>query len=331
MGETTKAPTLQRRGLEDQKEISPLSTSQDSAALAILGGDPATELDRASDPAAFVLLALERSKAWLAEVLSVGGIEDIVELKSQAEAIRVYTRQKQLGKDSELAATEIVRRAERGIGLAIRRGQEMGQIRGKQPPVAEHVAGAHGAISPSSRGEQRDGKRSPSEFFGNGQERVETYALTDGVSEDEFEDALTDARQEGNLSRSNVIAKVRELPSYSQQQADKWSAVATLSTQGLTSAQIARRVDMSEQGLRAGASKRSIAFPADGFVGKARRINSVDLIEKSVVSLEATASVLPLAQFEGISSDQALQWLDRIEEPLRAIRRMAATLKEISQ
>ena len=57
-----------------------------------------------------------------------GDIDQIAELKSQAEAIRVYTMSKQLGKDAELSATEIVRRAERGIGLAIRRGQEDGLI-----------------------------------------------------------------------------------------------------------------------------------------------------------------------------------------------------------
>jgi hypothetical protein len=53
-----------------------------------------------------------------AYVLERGDIEAIVEFKSWAEVMRVLTIQKDLGKDAELAAAEIVRRAERGIGVA---------------------------------------------------------------------------------------------------------------------------------------------------------------------------------------------------------------------
>ena len=87
-----------------------------------LAADPGV-IERSADPAEFIVQACERAKAWLREVLEHGEIEQIAEIKSQAEAVRVYTVQKQLGKDAQLAAAEIVRRAERGIGLAIRRGQ----------------------------------------------------------------------------------------------------------------------------------------------------------------------------------------------------------------
>jgi hypothetical protein len=70
-------------------------------------------VERCADPAGFVMQACERAKAWLIEALEHGEIEQIAEIKSQAEAIRVYTTQKQLGKDAQLAAAEIVRRAER--------------------------------------------------------------------------------------------------------------------------------------------------------------------------------------------------------------------------
>src|SRR5215470_13528498 len=85
-------------------------------------------IDRCADPAEFVVQACQRAKAWLTEALERGEIEQIAEIKSQAEAVRVYTTQKQLGRDAQLAAAEIVRRAERGIGLAIRRGQANGEI-----------------------------------------------------------------------------------------------------------------------------------------------------------------------------------------------------------
>src|SRR6266566_4500718 len=98
------------------------------AAELALATDP-DMIERSADQAGFVVQACERAKAWLREALEHGGIEQIAEIKSQAEAVRVYTAQRQLGKDAQLAAAEIVRRAERGIGLAIRRGQQDRQIR----------------------------------------------------------------------------------------------------------------------------------------------------------------------------------------------------------
>src|SRR5437773_6360281 len=99
------------------------------AAELALATDPDV-IERSADPVGFVVQACERAKAWLEEALEHGEIEQIAEIKSQAEAVRVYTTQKQLGQDAQLAAAEIVRRAERGMGVAIRRGQQGGQIAG---------------------------------------------------------------------------------------------------------------------------------------------------------------------------------------------------------
>jgi hypothetical protein len=93
------------------------------AADLVLAADPGV-IERSADPAGFVVQACERAKAWLTEALEHGEIEQIAEIKSRAEAVRVYTAQKQLGQDAQLAAAEIVRRAERGIAVAIRRGQQ---------------------------------------------------------------------------------------------------------------------------------------------------------------------------------------------------------------
>jgi len=124
------------------------------AADLVLATDPQIG-ERSADPAGFVMAACERARAWLREALEHGQIEQIAELKSQAEAVRVYTAQKQLGKDAQLAAAEIVRRAERGIGVAIRRGQAAGEISrraghgGNQHRRAETVAGGFCTAKPS--------------------------------------------------------------------------------------------------------------------------------------------------------------------------------------
>jgi hypothetical protein len=173
-----------------------------SADLAVLAQDPSA-LDRAADPGQFVVLACERAKQWLTEALAHGEITQIVEIKSQAEAIRVYTAQKQIGKDAELAAAEVVRRAERGIGVAIRRGQEAGQIRARGEH--ERVVNQHGECGPVH---DKD-RTSPADFFSNKVEMTETYSVTDGVTDEQFDSALTEAKAEGNLSRRNVVRKVK--------------------------------------------------------------------------------------------------------------------------
>jgi hypothetical protein len=85
---------------------------------------------------------------------------------------------KQLGHDAQLSATEIVRRAERGIGVAIRRGQDGGTIRGNGRPETFHQ-GESSLPSPTdfaSKGELYGG--------GNGG-KAGIYAVTDGVSDSE--------------------------------------------------------------------------------------------------------------------------------------------------
>ncbi|MCA1572563.1 MAG: hypothetical protein LC798_20140 [Chloroflexi bacterium] len=165
--------------------------------LAILAADTDL-LDRAGDPATFVVLACERAKDWLTQAVEHGDIDQIVELKSQAEAIRIYTTQKQLGKDAELAAAEIVRRAERGIGVAIRRGQEEGTIRGHGGKFTQ------GEVEPPSPSEYA----TRSELHGNGQ-YPGLYDVTDDVTDEQFEEAITKAKDEKNLSRANVVRKVK--------------------------------------------------------------------------------------------------------------------------
>jgi hypothetical protein len=160
---------------------------------------------QAADPGEFVLAACERAKAWLREALEHGEIEQIAEARSQAEAVRIYTVQKQLGSDAQLAATEIVRRAERGIGLAIRRGQERGEIRrrgqgGGQPPGAGRPRADKTMSSPADFA-------SNSELRGNG---AGIYHLADGVPEEVFEAALAEAKAEGDLGRANVVRKIRQ-------------------------------------------------------------------------------------------------------------------------
>lgn len=88
-----------------------------------------------------------------------------------------------------------MRRAERCIGVAVRRGQEAGTIRRR---------GETGKGRPAIDG------REATIYTGRGDERSDTYAVTDNVSDEQYEGALAEAKAEENLSRANVVRKVRE-------------------------------------------------------------------------------------------------------------------------
>jgi hypothetical protein len=200
--------------------------------------DYAGEIEQSDDPAADVVLQCERARDLLAYLVEHGDLERIVEMKSQAEAIRVYTMSKQLGHEAQLSATEIVRRAERGLGLAIRKGQESGEI-----------ATSHEAKVYAGKTRQRKVDNSPldrprlasdivgqDQLTGNG---AGIYHMTDGVTDEQFEEAITEAKAERNLSRANVVRKVhKEDDPVTLSRAEARPRISTLAAQrrALTSA-----------------------------------------------------------------------------------------------
>lgn len=164
--------------------------------LPVLAGH--SDLEQMADPAHYVELACERAKAWLSDALAHGDIDQIVEIKSQAEAIRIYTTQKKLGRDAELSAAEIVRRAERGLGIAIRRGQEEGELypgRGR-PAVKAGDTSIYQKVADVAQ-------------MGRDILSRDIYPMADGVTDDQFDAAIAEAKEEGNLSRANVVRKVK--------------------------------------------------------------------------------------------------------------------------
>ena len=51
---------------------------------------------------------------------------------------------------------------------------------------------------------------SPKDFFASATDAVHTYTMTDNVSASDFDAALDEARTEGNVSRANVVRKIKE-------------------------------------------------------------------------------------------------------------------------
>lgn len=151
---------------------------------------------------------LGQSRFGLQVAIAAQNLPGIMEWKAKASAIQDLARQLQLGKDMQLDAAEFLRRAERGLGVAIRGGQARGEIR--RGGQSDTYGNAWVTSQPLTTRSGPNDFASQSELHGANLPRTGIYAMTDGVTNEAFEAALAEARQEANLSRANVARKARE-------------------------------------------------------------------------------------------------------------------------
>lgn len=159
--------------------------------------DYTSELDRLADPGEFIIASVDRAKHWLAQALAHGDIERIIEIKSQAEAIRIYSMSKELGKDAVLSATEIVRRAERSLYAAVEQGRQTGEILRPGQTVRR----------PGHQVADADPVKTLADVGVDKYELAAVRPLKEGVPDEVFDDAIASAMADENLSRANVIRR----------------------------------------------------------------------------------------------------------------------------
>jgi hypothetical protein len=306
-----------------------------------LATDPEV-IDRSADPAGFVMAACERAAGWLRQALDGKQIEQIAEIKSQAEAIRVYTLQKQLGNDAQLAAAEVVRRAERGVAVAIRMGQAAGQIARPGDRGGRGAPGVRGGHPGDTRGDHLD---SPARFFKHPSERADAYAMADGAADEDFETVLATARAEGDLSRRNVVRKIRQRQTAppgpvdtAPSPADRSSApdaprrelIARHAAEGMTSAQIAGRLGIGDDRVRQIAREHDISIPADAVAGRPRRFDSSRIVRETVHALEGMVMAVDLADPAGLDPAEAADWAASMSRSLRVLSKFVRHMKEVT-
>jgi len=111
---------------------------------------------------------------------------------------------------SHLNAAEFLRRAERGLGVAIREGQERGEVETKHDATVRAALICKGTKSSEDFVQQRvSDLLTKTESTGGRSSDFSVFALTDGVSDEQFAEALAEAKDEGNLSRANVARNCR--------------------------------------------------------------------------------------------------------------------------
>lgn len=267
-----------------------------------------------------VTAMLNQARQWLEKAKdSTAPAQDVSQFKAFVATVVEAAKQKKLSEEIQLDAVEMLRRSERALGVAIRQGQTAGEI--ARP-------GDIGGVAPGASS-RSGGDLARAAQFAPKDELTADYAMADQATDEEFDAVIAAAKEEGNLSRANVVRKVAELGTYREQQDEKWQTVADLAERRLSSPQIARQVGMTEESLRAGAKRKGITFPADEAMGRTKRIRPLDVLDRIILGLEVSATSLELVSFEDVTPEQAAEWLDRLAGPLRALKEMQTTLKGI--
>lgn len=261
---------------------------------------------------------LEQARDWLAKAVDETGPEQIAAAKAEIATAAEATKQLGLSKEIQLDAQEMVRRAEYALGKAIRKGQEEGTVRRNGQRPTFHTEGK--VVSPYDFA-------SKIELHGNstkGQPGILALAAADAA---DIDDAIDEAKAEGNLSRANVVRKVNGIASGETRDA-RARKVADLAQQGHTSQQISSAVGIGREAVKQIAKDYGIHIPADHAVGKRQRLNSNRILSGVVDSLEVAAISLQQVNPLDLDQDNAQEWVDSLTESLAALRKAANSIKE---
>lgn len=136
---------------------------------------------------------LEDAHARLALALEATAVDIVRSIKAEASVMAELSRQVNVSKEVQADAAEMVRRAEWALGKAVKAGQARGEVNARGGDKTKLPAGSLPV----------------NDFVKPGREHHDISTMA-SVEADDFEAALTEARAEGNVSRANVVRKVKE-------------------------------------------------------------------------------------------------------------------------
>ena len=171
---------------------------------------------------------LERAQSYLAVAMQQKDApRAIADFKAEIIAVAQYAKQKRVSEEIQIDATAMVRRAERSLGVSIREGQAAGTVATVAAAARERELKKHEGASNFRALPRPSDYATPAELNAaqNG-----INAMTDDVTDAEFEAALDTAKEEKNLTRANVVRKIKEAKGESEPKPPKQPKQTKLNT-----------------------------------------------------------------------------------------------------
>lgn len=275
-----------------------------------------SELEQLDTPSNEIAISqmLDKAQSWLQVAKQQADApRAIADFKAEIIAVAQYAKQKKVSEEIQLDATLMVRRAERELGLAIREGQERGEI--FSPGVRANSNSSEGTIW------------SPTEFATKNELSGEhgIYRITDDVSDEEFSDALGLAKEEGNPARRNLYRKIQEVKGVPQKPQNSKSALDKDDTQKIK--------ELSEKGMSSREIGDELGFHHSTVNRALKPKTKAHQTQKTMERL--TASLWGLRQSlqtitaidESLDPDQAKAWIKELSSTSAEINRIKNLLK----
>jgi len=282
---------------------------------------------------------LEESLGALTQALEASDPDEVVRIKAELATMAEATRQLGLSRQIQLESLEMVRRAERGVAQAVLKGQEEGtvetehDVRVRAAHTREEKAGRHHIQNNGVIKRPRASIASTLELSGAGNHQPGYLHLAEGVSEETFEVAITEAKAEENLSRANVARKIKGQSNpyqklTGQKRIDK---IRELAAQNIRAADMVKIIGNQEDLIRRLAKENDIDLIADRAMNYRRRINAATIAERTVSTLEGLASGLALFDPAQVTDhSEAEAWATSVGESMKAFRKFHRQLKEMT-
>lgn len=274
---------------------------------------------------ASVVMLLEHVHDWLSTAVERNDVTEIANVKAQMATVVEATKQLDLSKEIQLDSQEMLRQSEYKLAKAIRKAQAEGTV-AQQGQSRNFRSDLHPGGNEVMR--KIDDIVSYSEWQSGGA-NPGIAALAD-VDAAVFDAAVETAKDEGNLSRANVVRKIKNQQGPVSRE-DRALLIEELALQGYTSRQMPSRVGVTEETVRDIARAFDVDIPADRTSLKTKRINPAHVVENTATALEGLAMGIGLIDLKDVDPTVASQWVDSLTESMRALNRFVRQLKEQTQ
>jgi hypothetical protein len=113
-------------------------------------------------------------------------------------------------------------------------------------------------------------------------------------------------------------------------EAERVVQITAAASEGLSSRQIADRLGLGFEQVRAISKRNQIEVPADAVVGNTRRIDSNRIANETVTTLEGVAMSLRLVDPADLDATECEEWVISLGESLKVLTRFRNQLKEMT-